>query len=162
MSSESKRFRVLSLDGEGIKGAFTAAVLAEWEQRTGRIIACRYHTFRFVSLPVNSRRLISWIASVTAKPSCNCLSCAGVAWCKLSISHASAGMTLLTTKTAQGIGPSAVSLEAAFSNHSNEVFSENTASGVAGRKKEDPVLRFRTHGLFSLFPVKGATSLIPR
>ncbi len=33
MSSESKRFRVLSLDGEGIKGAFTAAVLAEWEQR---------------------------------------------------------------------------------------------------------------------------------
>jgi uncharacterized protein len=39
MSSESKRFRILSLDGGGIKGAFTAAVLAEWEQRTGRIIA---------------------------------------------------------------------------------------------------------------------------
>jgi patatin-like phospholipase/acyl hydrolase len=32
MSSESKRFRVF-------KGAFTAAVLTEWEARTGRIIA---------------------------------------------------------------------------------------------------------------------------
>jgi uncharacterized protein len=34
-----KRFRILSLDGGGIKGAFTAAVLAEWEARTGRVIA---------------------------------------------------------------------------------------------------------------------------
>src|SRR5258706_1458788 len=39
MPPESKRFRILSLDGGGIKGAFTAAVLAEWEKRTGRVIA---------------------------------------------------------------------------------------------------------------------------
>jgi patatin-like phospholipase/acyl hydrolase len=38
MSTESKRFRILSLDGGVIKGAFTAAVLAEWEKRTGRVI----------------------------------------------------------------------------------------------------------------------------
>ncbi len=38
MPTEPKRFRILSLDGGGIKGAFTAAVLAEWEKRTGRII----------------------------------------------------------------------------------------------------------------------------
>src|SRR5258708_9586873 len=95
MSSESKRFRVLSLDGEGIKGAFTAAVLAEWEQRTGRIIACRYHTFRFVSLPVNSRRLISWIASVTAKTSCHCLRFDGVSCNQLFVSHPVAGILRL-------------------------------------------------------------------
>jgi patatin-like phospholipase/acyl hydrolase len=29
----------LSLDGGGIKGTFTAAVLAEWEKQTGRVIA---------------------------------------------------------------------------------------------------------------------------
>jgi patatin-like phospholipase/acyl hydrolase len=33
-----KRFRILSLDGGGIKGAFTAAVLAEWEKRRGSVI----------------------------------------------------------------------------------------------------------------------------
>ena len=38
MPTESKRFRILSLDGGGIKGAFTAAVLAEWEKHTGRVI----------------------------------------------------------------------------------------------------------------------------
>src|SRR6202140_48322 len=39
MAPEPKRFRILSLDGGGIKGAFTAAVLAEWEKQTGRVIA---------------------------------------------------------------------------------------------------------------------------
>jgi uncharacterized protein len=39
MAPASKRFRILSLDGGGIKGAFTAAVLAEWEKQTGRVIA---------------------------------------------------------------------------------------------------------------------------
>src|SRR4029077_12828512 len=43
------------------------------------------------SLPA-VRRLICCIASVTAKPSFNCLSCAGVALFKLSILHASAGI----------------------------------------------------------------------
>ena len=38
MSGESKRFRILSLDGGGVKGLFTAAVLPEWEGRTGRAI----------------------------------------------------------------------------------------------------------------------------
>jgi uncharacterized protein len=38
MAPEPKRFRILSLDGGGIKGAFTAAVLAEWEKSTGRVI----------------------------------------------------------------------------------------------------------------------------
>jgi hypothetical protein len=38
MPLEPKRFRILSLDGGGIKGAFTAAVLAEWEKSTGRSI----------------------------------------------------------------------------------------------------------------------------
>jgi uncharacterized protein len=38
MARGPKRFRILSLDGGGIKGAFTAAVLAEWEKRTGRVI----------------------------------------------------------------------------------------------------------------------------
>jgi patatin-like phospholipase/acyl hydrolase len=38
MATGPKRFRILSLDGGGIKGAFTAAVLAEWEKRTGRVI----------------------------------------------------------------------------------------------------------------------------
>jgi len=33
------RFRILSLDGGGIKGTFTAAVLAELEQMTGKRIA---------------------------------------------------------------------------------------------------------------------------
>jgi hypothetical protein len=32
-------FRILSLDGGGIKGTFTAAVLAQWEQITGRRLA---------------------------------------------------------------------------------------------------------------------------
>lgn len=32
-------FRILSLDGGGIRGAFTAAVLAHWEESTGRRIA---------------------------------------------------------------------------------------------------------------------------
>jgi patatin-like phospholipase/acyl hydrolase len=36
MAAESKRFRILSLDGGGIKGAFSAAVLAQLEQQTGR------------------------------------------------------------------------------------------------------------------------------
>jgi uncharacterized protein len=39
MPPESKRFRILTLDGGGIKGAFTAAVLTEWERQTGRVIA---------------------------------------------------------------------------------------------------------------------------
>jgi patatin-like phospholipase/acyl hydrolase len=39
MPPESKRFRILSLDGGGIKGAFSAAVLAEWEKQTGRVIS---------------------------------------------------------------------------------------------------------------------------
>ena len=30
----SQNFRILALDGGGIKGAFTAAVLAEWEEAT--------------------------------------------------------------------------------------------------------------------------------
>jgi uncharacterized protein len=38
MLAEPKRFRILSLDGGGIKGAFTASVLAEWEKSTGRVI----------------------------------------------------------------------------------------------------------------------------
>lgn len=38
MAPQPKRFRMLSLDGGGIKGAFTAAVLAEWEKSTGRVI----------------------------------------------------------------------------------------------------------------------------
>jgi patatin-like phospholipase/acyl hydrolase len=38
MPTEPKRFRILSLDGGGIKGAFTDAVVAEWEKRTGRVI----------------------------------------------------------------------------------------------------------------------------
>jgi hypothetical protein len=33
------------------------------------------------------------VAVVTTKPSCNCLSCADVAWLKLSILHASDGMS---------------------------------------------------------------------
>jgi len=34
-SSDGVSFRILALDGGGIKGAFTAAVLATWEQQTG-------------------------------------------------------------------------------------------------------------------------------
>jgi uncharacterized protein len=39
MTAQSKRFRILSLDGGGIKGVFSAAVLAEWEKRTQLKIA---------------------------------------------------------------------------------------------------------------------------
>jgi uncharacterized protein len=39
MSTAPKRFRILSLDGGGIKGAFTAAVLTEWEKKSGKVIA---------------------------------------------------------------------------------------------------------------------------
>jgi patatin-like phospholipase/acyl hydrolase len=39
MPPESKRFRILSLDGGGIKGAFTAAVLTEWEKQSGKVVA---------------------------------------------------------------------------------------------------------------------------
>jgi patatin-like phospholipase/acyl hydrolase len=39
MATGSKRFRILSLDGGGIKGAFTAAVLAEWEKQMRLVIA---------------------------------------------------------------------------------------------------------------------------
>jgi hypothetical protein len=35
----SSRFRILSLDGGGIKGAFTASILATWEEYTGLRIA---------------------------------------------------------------------------------------------------------------------------
>jgi uncharacterized protein len=45
MALESKRFRILSLDGGGIKGAFTAAVLAEWEKATGRVIVDHFDLF---------------------------------------------------------------------------------------------------------------------
>lgn len=34
-SGHSKDFRILALDGGGIKGAFTASILAAWEQDTG-------------------------------------------------------------------------------------------------------------------------------
>jgi patatin-like phospholipase/acyl hydrolase len=34
-TSNAKPFRILALDGGGIKGTFTAAVLAAWEQDTG-------------------------------------------------------------------------------------------------------------------------------
>lgn len=36
--SERATFRILALDGGGLKGSFTAAVLAEWERATGRKI----------------------------------------------------------------------------------------------------------------------------
>jgi patatin-like phospholipase/acyl hydrolase len=39
MPPESKKFRILSLDGGGIKGTFSAAVLAEWEKQTGHVIS---------------------------------------------------------------------------------------------------------------------------
>jgi uncharacterized protein len=39
MAEESKRFRILALDGGGIKGAFTTAVLTEWEKQSGKVIA---------------------------------------------------------------------------------------------------------------------------
>src|SRR6201997_4393743 len=39
MSTAPKRFGILSLDGGGIKGTFTAAVLAEWEKHSGKVIA---------------------------------------------------------------------------------------------------------------------------
>jgi uncharacterized protein len=39
---ERSRFRVLSLDGGGVRGAFTASVLAELEQRTGTRCAERF------------------------------------------------------------------------------------------------------------------------
>jgi uncharacterized protein len=39
MAPETKRFRILSLDGGGIKGTFTASVLSELERSTGRKIA---------------------------------------------------------------------------------------------------------------------------
>jgi patatin-like phospholipase/acyl hydrolase len=39
MSTAPKRFRILSLDGGGIKGAFSAAVLTEWEKHSGKVIA---------------------------------------------------------------------------------------------------------------------------
>src|ERR1700733_4977943 len=35
----TQKFRILALDGGGIKGAFTAAVLAAWEKDTGARIA---------------------------------------------------------------------------------------------------------------------------
>lgn len=35
MSSAGEKFRILALDGGGVRGAFTAAVLAEFEDRTG-------------------------------------------------------------------------------------------------------------------------------
>jgi uncharacterized protein len=38
-SHGSRRFRILALDGGGIKGTFTAAILAEWERSTGLRIA---------------------------------------------------------------------------------------------------------------------------
>lgn len=34
--NENHRFQILSLDGGGLKGLFTAAFLAEWEEHTGR------------------------------------------------------------------------------------------------------------------------------
>jgi patatin-like phospholipase/acyl hydrolase len=36
---EQQRFRILALDGGGIKGTFSAAVLAEWEKETGLRVA---------------------------------------------------------------------------------------------------------------------------
>jgi patatin-like phospholipase/acyl hydrolase len=39
MVPERKKFRILAIDGGGIKGAFSAAVLAEWEKQTRRVIA---------------------------------------------------------------------------------------------------------------------------
>jgi predicted acylesterase/phospholipase RssA len=36
MPTKTQRFRILSLDGGGIKGAFTAAALSEWEKVTGK------------------------------------------------------------------------------------------------------------------------------
>jgi uncharacterized protein len=39
MQNRTAAFRILSLDGGGIKGTFTAAVLAEWERVTERKIA---------------------------------------------------------------------------------------------------------------------------
>src|SRR6188474_3067968 len=38
-SHGGRRFRILALDGGGIKGTFTAAVLSEWERSTGLRIA---------------------------------------------------------------------------------------------------------------------------
>jgi patatin-like phospholipase/acyl hydrolase len=38
MSGESNRFRVSTLDGKGLKGSLTAALLAEGEGSTGRSI----------------------------------------------------------------------------------------------------------------------------
>jgi len=38
-TAEGQPFRILSLDGGGIRGAFTAAVLAHWEESTGLRIA---------------------------------------------------------------------------------------------------------------------------
>jgi patatin-like phospholipase/acyl hydrolase len=49
MSNESNRFRVLSLDGGGIKRAFTAAVLAEWGKHTGRVIADHVESIACIS-----------------------------------------------------------------------------------------------------------------
>ena len=37
--SDGAAFRILALDGGGVKGAFTAAVLAEWEAQTGLVIS---------------------------------------------------------------------------------------------------------------------------
>jgi hypothetical protein len=38
MASESERFKILSFDDGGIKGAFSAAVFREWGKRTGDVI----------------------------------------------------------------------------------------------------------------------------
>jgi hypothetical protein len=37
-TQDGERFRILSLDGGGVRGAFTAAILAQWEHRLGRRI----------------------------------------------------------------------------------------------------------------------------
>src|SRR5260370_40921773 len=64
----------------------------------GGLFVADTHCFRpldsvlgLASFASSSARLISCIASVTAKPSVNCLSCAGVARFRLSILHASGG-----------------------------------------------------------------------
>jgi uncharacterized protein len=63
MAPESKRFRILSLDGGGIRGAFTAAVLTEWEKQTGRVISDHFDliagtsTGGIIALGPGARRL---------------------------------------------------------------------------------------------------------